>query len=202
MSTLFIQFARAPVPGRVKTRMVPALGEEGACQLHRELLQWTCRNLLATGCHVELWLDADSQDAAIGACAERGADISRRQVGGDLGDRMYNALQDGLGRYTQVILVGSDCPWLTPQQLQCAADELSQQEVVVQPAQDGGYVLIGARRIGPDVFDGVAWGGADVFSQTGARLRQGGYRWAALQALPDVDRPADLPAWEVLRGGA
>ena len=136
---------------------------------------------------------------AVRACESLGLQSVQLQQGADLGERMLHALRDALQRYSQVILVGSDCPWLTPGGLLQAAHALRTAHVVLQPATDGGYVLIGARKVGPDLFEDVPWGSDGVFAETARRLEEGGYRWTALEALPDIDRPEDLPACEALR---
>ena len=101
-----------------------------------------------------------------------------------------------------MILVGSDCPGLDRRYLAAAAQALSQVEIVLGPAIDGGYVLIGATEIIPEVFRDIDWGSSAVYQQTVARLKEEGVPWAALSVMRDIDRPQDLPYWEALRRGA
>jgi uncharacterized protein len=193
---LIIQFAKAPVEGRVKTRMQPELTAGEACELHRQLLRWTFRRLHDSAlAAVELWLDQPSSDAAVRACEKRGNLQQRIQPSGDLGEKMYAALCDGLQRYERVILVGSDCPGIDGDYLQQALLALETCDVVIGPATDGGYVLIGARRIESAVFEGVPWGSSAVLESTVARLKACGLAWQALAPLPDIDRPEDLVHW-------
>jgi glycosyltransferase A (GT-A) superfamily protein (DUF2064 family) len=116
---------------------------------------------------------------------------------------MCHALASGLARSEQVILVGSDCPWLGAGELQSAAAALERASVVLQPALDGGYVLIGTG-VAPQRawFEGIAWGGDRVYADTLDRLRLGGVDWEALGPLPDIDRPEDLPRWRALRAAS
>jgi rSAM/selenodomain-associated transferase 1 len=182
--------------------MFPALSPDQACQLHRELLLWTCGSLLGSGlADVEVWLSEPSDDPAVEQCIALGIAAVRRQCGADLGERMHHAISDGLRRYRQVILVGSDCPAIDRTYLQAALAALARVELVVGPATDGGYVLLGARRIRPELFSGVAWGGCSVFAETVQRADRLGLDWQALPALQDIDRPEDLPAWEHLKQG-
>jgi len=106
-----VQFAREPVPGRVKTRMQPALGPDGACELHRELTLWTLRTLCASDIgSVELSVAGDVGHPFFDECATQGEFALTTQPEGDLGARMYAALSANLARAHKVILVGSDCP--------------------------------------------------------------------------------------------
>lgn len=201
--TLLQQFARAPRAGTVKTRMQPYLSAAQACALHEDLLRWTCGQLLAAGLGpVELWVAGDGDHPALAHCLASGAQGPRSQRGSDLGERMYRALADGLARYRRVLLVGSDCPGLDAAYLAQARAALEHCDVVLGPAEDGGYVLIGARRVTPACFRGVAWGTAEVFAQSALRLESEGLSWRALPPRRDIDRPRDLPYWDACRRAA
>ena len=193
---LLIQFAREPVEGEVKTRLIGALSPGEACQLHCELVQWTCNTLLTAALgDVELAVAGSDGHPLFATCLEQGVVGVTRQRGRDLGERMYNAMVDGLARYERVLLVGSDCPAIDAAYLEEALGALDRVPVVLGPALDGGYVLIGARRVEPGLFSGIPWGGDRVYAQTLQRLRALGLRWAELPALADIDRPADLMHW-------
>ena len=145
-AVLLIQFAKAPQAGRVKTRMMPVLSAQQACALHAELTLWTCRQLLASGQgDVELAVAGDEEHPLFKQCQALGDVSVSQQCGTDLGERMYHAISAGLRRYSAVILVGSDCPAIDPAYLASAVTALQSAPVVVGPAVDGGYVLIGAR---------------------------------------------------------
>jgi rSAM/selenodomain-associated transferase 1 len=196
---LLIQFAKAPVPGEVKTRMMPALSALQACELHQELLLWTCRQLCAARVGtVELWVSGDPDHSVFRQCVRHGVARIQQQAGADLGERMAGAMADGLARYEQVILVGSDCPSIDRRYLQLAAAALAAHSVVLGPADDGGYVLIGANEVKPELFRGIAWGKSGVFAETVALLERHRVNWTALDFLPDIDRPGDLPIWRAL----
>ncbi len=172
--TNVIVFARAPGAGRVKTRLIPLLGEQGAARLHARLLRRSLRTALESNLGpVELW-------------------TTRRQRGADLGARMQHAFAHGLRRAERVVLIGSDCPVLRGSDLHKAARWLAGgADAVFAPAEDGGYALIALRRVSPRLFEGVEWGGARVMSQTRERLVALGWRWRELPEVWDVDRPED-----------
>jgi glycosyltransferase A (GT-A) superfamily protein (DUF2064 family) len=172
--TRVIVFARTPRAGRVKTRLVPLLGEQGAARLHARLLRRALTTALEADLGpVELW-------------------TTRRQRGADLGARMHHAFARSLRRAERVVLIGSDCPALRGSDLRKAARWLAGgADAVFAPAEDGGYALIALRRVSPRLFDGVEWGGAQVMVQTRARLTTLGWRWRELPEVWDVDRPED-----------
>jgi len=179
-------FSRVAAPGRVKTRLIPRLGEWGAARLHGRLTACALRTALAARCGpVELHLTSP----------RRGAKLQR---GADLGERMQRALAAALRRHRAAILIGADCPALRPADLRRAARLLAGGcDVVLGPAEDGGYVLVGARRLPPRLFSNISWGAASVYGETTKRLS--GYRWRALRTLWDVDRPEDVERLKALR---
>ena len=194
--TLMIQFAREPLPGQVKTRMLPELSPEQACELHRELVLWTSRTLTASGVgEVELAVAGSTASPLFQQCRAMGISSVKPQQGKGLGERMCRALEEGLQRYRKVILVGSDCPQIDSAYLQGAADMLDDCDVVLGPATDGGYVLIGVRELDPQWFEGVAWGTETVYEETRSNLQATATTWRALPVLQDIDRPEDLPLW-------
>jgi rSAM/selenodomain-associated transferase 1 len=189
-----IVFARAPQPGRVKTRLVPRLGAWGAARLQARLTRRTLRTAQAARCGpVELHGAPRARHAFFLRCARDSKIALRGQRGRDLGERMFNALAEGLRRHRAAILVGTDCPALRARDLRRAARALAGGcAAVIAPAEDGGYPLIGLRRVSPRLFEGIAWGGGEVFARTAERLARLGWRWRALRTLWDVDRPEDL----------
>ena len=106
---------------------------------------------------------------------------------------------EALERFERVILVGSDCPGLDDAYLAQAVDSLQQASVVLGPAEDGGYVLIGARQVSREMFAAIDWGSSQVYAQTLARLQDIGCDWLSLPAQVDIDRPEDIVHWESLR---
>lgn len=196
----FIQFARAPQAGRVKTRMIPHLSAPQACELHCQLVRWTCRRLLEARLgEVELSVAGDTSDALFAQCLSFGVAHVSRQRGADLGERMYHAMQRGLQTSEKVVLVGSDCPGIDRDYLHAALEALDRVPVVFGPAADGGYVLVGATAIYHELFQGINWGTREVLAQTLSAVRRLGVGWVELPALVDIDRPADLPIWQAFQ---
>ncbi len=182
-------FARAPVPGEAKTRLIPLLGAAGAAELQARLLRRTVETALAAFlAPVQLWCTPDCDHPAFRAWPE----VSRHlQQGGELGERMAHALSSGLRRAERVVLIGTDCPGLDAAYLQRALEFLADHDVVLGPAEDGGYVLIGCRRP-VEIFHRIDWGTDRVLLQTRERLREAGIGWRELPLRWDVDRPPDL----------
>ena len=179
--------SRAPIPGQTKTRLIPALGAEGAADLHRRFLNTTVRSALQAGLGpVTLWCTPDTSHPEFAACAALGPLTLCPQASGDLGQRMLATING------PTLIIGTDCPALTPAHLQQAAAALNQHDAVLIPAEDGGYVLIGLRQAEPAVFADMTWGSATVFEQTRQHLRDTGLSWHELPALWDVDEPVDL----------
>ena len=114
------------------------------------------------------------------------------QVGQDLGARLAHAARSALTRAAAVILVGADCPELSPDYLGAALAALEQQDAVLGPALDGGYVLLGLRAVDDTLFERMPWGSDRVAALTGQRLDALGWRWSSLACLRDIDRPEDL----------
>jgi rSAM/selenodomain-associated transferase 1 len=191
-------FSRAPVPGEAKTRLIPLLGEDGAADAQRAMtwrtLQTACAVADAT---VSLWCAGDMCHPFLEECASHFNLRRHAQADGDLGLRMAHCLQTLLATHGKALLIGSDCPAFDIGALVAAALALDAARMVFTPAEDGGYVLAGARRGGlePSCFSDVAWSTAQVMDQTRQRLRQAGWLpgrdWREMPALWDVDTPAD-----------
>ena len=191
---MIIVFARAPVPGRAKTRLIPRLGEWGAARLHARLVRRALQTAAAAGCG-PVELHATQRHSLL-----RSMGPLRLQRGADLGARMHHAISVSLRKHDRAILIGADCPELKPRDLQRAARLLKGAcDAVLAPAQDGGYGLVAVRKISPSLFEGVAWGGPGVYAQTLQRLEKLGYRWRALRTVWDLDRPEDLERFRSLR---
>ncbi len=183
-------FARVPVVGQVKTRLIPALGAAGACQLHERLLARILGVLQQQNlCAVELWLDGPGSHPLLDPLA-----FPRYlQRGADLGARMAQAMDRALQRYRQVLIIGTDTPTLDAAYLALALEALQgDADVVLGPALDGGYVLIGCKGKHWPLFDAIDWGTASVLQQTLAQAARAGLSCHLLEPQPDVDRPEDL----------
>jgi rSAM/selenodomain-associated transferase 1 len=196
-----IVFCRNPSPGRAKTRLQPKLGAWGAARLQRRLSMRAMRTARAADCgEVELHATPRHRNAFFRYCADSFGLALKPQRGTDLGERMYRALKQALRRHRAVILIGSDCPALSPRDLRHAERLLRGAcDVVLAPTLDGGYALIGARRVSRALFMGIEWGAARVFQETQQRLESSGYRWRVLRTVWDVDRPEDLERLRSLR---
>jgi rSAM/selenodomain-associated transferase 1 len=177
-------FARAPLAGRVKTRIARRIGDSAAAKLHRALVRTALQAARAARCGpVELHVTqrhAFFRTLGVPVHLQRGA---------DLGARMYRALR----RHRRAIIIGADAPALMPADIARAARWLqSGAHIVLAPAEDGGYALLGARRLTPALFSAVAWGSDEVLAQTLGNAARAGLRCKLLSTVWDVDRPEDL----------
>ncbi|MEB3278800.1 MAG: TIGR04282 family arsenosugar biosynthesis glycosyltransferase [Lyngbya sp.] len=190
-----IIFTRYPEPGKTKTRLIPALGTEGAAEFHRQMTEKTVKlvrefaafypvstEICYTGGNGELmrdWLGADLR--------------YNLQGSGDLGDRLRESFQGAfeLGK-TAVMAIGTDCPDLSLEILFQAFEKLKKGDIVLGPADDGGYYLIGLSRFIPEVFIGINWGSSEVFQQTITVCERLNLAVELLPQLADIDRPEDL----------
>ena len=187
-------FAKAPVPGRVKTRLAGQLGSRGAAALYKKLLRRTLSIARAARlCSVELWCAPDGRHGFFIACRREYGVRLRRQCGGDLGRRMNQALNRTLAAHRFAVLIGGDCVSLGAAELRAALTRLATgRDAVLGPARDGGYLLVGLRQPRPALFRGIAWGTPAVLAATRRRLRRSGADWAELSPGWDVDTSADL----------
>lgn len=184
--------AKAPVAGYAKTRLIPQLGPAGAARLQRALTARTLRTALAAQLGpVTLWCAPDARHRFFRALRRNTPVALEDQASGDLGDRMHAAFEHAGA--TPLLLVGTDCPALTPQHLIAAAGRLlAGDDAVFHPAEDGGYVLVGLRRPQAPLFQHMVWSTARVMADTHARAAALGLQLHVAQTLWDVDEPADL----------
>ncbi len=192
-----IVFAKAPVVGYAKRRLIPLLGATGAASLHA----WLVEHLLTRLAHLPvkkyLYAAPDTDHPLLRRSAGRNGFTLVAQHGADLGARMADALATGLRESTRVLLMGSDIPDLDAELLAWAQQALTPETpLVLVPTEDGGYALVGVMGALPPIFSGMAWGGEQVLQETRSRLRQAGVAWREWpRPLRDLDRPADLHAW-------
>ena len=209
-----IIFTRYPVPGKTKTRMIPALGEEGAAELHSRMAEYILLNLLSL-CNeksreiaiyfsggdrvlMQAWLDP-----VISSFLAKNSDLRinpisyHAQVGEDLGERMQGAFEDGFkNKIKKTIIIGTDCPDLNQNIIEEAFFALNSQDVIIGPASDGGYYLIGLSQFLPILFNNIDWGSDRVLSQTKSIIEQEKLSVYYLQTLTDIDQPDELYLWE------
>ncbi len=195
----FAILAKAPVAGLAKTRLLPVLGAAAAARAQRRFtlntLQVTSQTALGP---VTLWCAPNADHRFFRAVQRTTGMVCINQPQGDIGARMRHAFEQHFAHHAKgpLVLVGTDCPGLAPGHLQQAAQALEQHDVVLIPAEDGGYVLIGMRVLVPQVFEGIAWSTPHVMAQTRDQLRRAGVSWLELPTLWDVDEPAD---WQRLQ---
>lgn len=206
MTERLIIFTRYPRPGKAKTRLIPALGAEGAATLQRQMTEHTLnqvKNLqvknLAPDLSVEIWFADDP--AGQGQMQDwLGTEwVYQSQGEGDLGDRLITAFRTAFAAgMERVVVIGTDCPGLDGDRLSQAFQALQDHDLVLGDATDGGYYLIGLQRSRPELFKGIDWGTAAVRSQTVAIAQQLNLTIAHLPALSDIDYPEDLPVWQAV----
>ncbi|TMJ12492.1 MAG: glycosyltransferase [Alphaproteobacteria bacterium] len=184
--TRIVIFAKAPVPGQVKTRLVPALGSEGAARLAQEMLEHTVEEALATGLSVELCGDPDPSTWYQGPPL-----LLSAQGEADLGARLARAAERVL-KEEPILLIGTDCPGLNRHRLLKAARALETNDAVLLPAEDGGYVLLGLTRFDKSLFEEIAWSTPTVSFETIERIESLGWSLHLGETLWDVDEPQDL----------
>ena len=187
--------ARAPVPGLTKTRLIPSIGAHAAAVLQERLTERTVATALAAAIGpVTLWCAPDPSHASFRDLVVRLRVTLKQQAEGDLGALMLAAMAASGG---PTLVIGSDCPAFTAEHLRAAANALHERaDVVLIPAEDGGYVLIGARSAHAELFTGIAWGTATVLAETRTRISALGLACVELAPLWDVDTESDLARLE------
>lgn len=182
--------ARAPIPGQAKTRLIAALGPDGAARLQELFIRNTVEKaVMADIGPVVLWVTPDTGHPIFAECSARWNIPLLLQPEGDLGFRMFTALASTLG---PALVIGTDCPALMATHLQACADSLKRNDAVFIPAEDGGYVLVGMRNAHRLLFDDIAWSTPSVMAITRQRLETLEWRWEEPTMLWDVDNTHDL----------
>ncbi len=183
-------FAKPPVEGKVKTRLIPDLGVAKATQVYRYCLQYTLDLVKQSGYRYQIWLTDKTRDSIFNA------EPYHLQQGTNLGSRMWQAIDSQLreGKHTQseILLIGSDCLDLNYFHFQQAISALSTHDIVLTPAHDGGFALIGCRVIDAQLFNRVKWGSNEVFIQTVNNAQSLGYQISILESVRDIDTLEDL----------
>jgi rSAM/selenodomain-associated transferase 1 len=183
--------ARAPIPGFAKTRLIPALGAEGAAALQAKLIARAVETACAAAIGpVTLWAAPDETHVIFQDMRARHGVTLARQPDGDLGARMLAAFVAARG---PALVIGTDAPALTAEHLRMAADVLrGGRDAVLLPVEDGGYALIETRKPQPSLFSDIPWSTPRVMDETRRRLRERSLVWRELATLWDIDVPADL----------
>ena len=184
-------FARWPEPGKAKTRLIPAVGAEGAAKVYAKLLELTVREARESGLPFHLRVTGDDPQRFRDWL---GDDLDVRDQGdGDLGEKLTRVPTPG-------IMIGSDCPGLTAALLREAASVLPNREAVIGPAEDGGYWLLGLAKPCPELFTDMAWSTREVYPETLRRMEALGIAPHLLPELADIDTGEDLEKWPELLG--
>ena len=188
-----ILFAKAPIAGAVKTRLIPVIGAESAAQLHRRLAVHLLETLIEADVGpVEICCTPDTSHPFFLDCQQRFGVALTAQREGNLGERMRHAFERVLSTAPCALIVGADCPSISVGDIRAAATQLASHAAALIPADDGGYVLIGVRHTHPDMFAGIDWGNATVLAAQRECFRALGWRWWEGATRWDVDRPEDL----------
>lgn len=210
----WVVLTKAPIPGLVKTRLIPELGEQAACDLYVELLkrmESSLKRVLASdisqvasqvtsqteSAQVALWIAGDVGHGAFQSWASF-ATFYQQPVEGDLGVRMAIAVKSALSRNRIPVLIGVDVPDLNEAYLLNCIKTLATHELVISPAEDGGYGLLGMRQFYPELFTNKKWGGNTVFNSTVSDIDRLGIQAAYLPIVWDVDEPADVKRFHLL----
>jgi rSAM/selenodomain-associated transferase 1 len=197
---LLLVFAKAPRPGAVKTRLAEAVGAETAAQLYRLLAERELQHTRPAAGEYQRVVLFTPADAAEEMAHWLPGEALRPQTGGDLGERMASAFAEAFAvGARRVVLIGTDVPWLSRESVADALRRLDEVELVLGPADDGGYYLIGLSRPMPGLFRGIAWSTPSVLGATVDRASALGLSVQLLEPLPDIDVLEDLRRhWERL----
>ena len=195
--SVLLIFCKAPIPGQVKTRLTPTLSPEQAAAVHRQLSRRTLDMATNSGlCPVHLYCSPSTDHVFFTESANCYQLTLQTQSGTDLGERMHQALCSSLEHFNHALLIGCDCPSLTSNDLKAALTALTQDhDLIIGPAEDGGYVLIGMNSPQPELFNRIPWGTPDVLQLTQRRAETLKLKSYQLARQWDVDTPADLQRW-------
>lgn len=187
---LLLIFIKNPEPGKVKTRLAETIGEEKAYQVYRRLLQHTLKAAAGVDAARQVWYSSfiDGDDGISETVFEK-----KLQQGNDLGGRMSHAFEAGFKRGAgKMVIIGSDCPDISPEIIEQAYHALKTKEIVIGPAKDGGYYLLGMNHYYPELFTGIEWSTGRVLSQTMEKTRKTSLGVYLLPELTDIDTKDDL----------
>lgn len=185
-------FAKAPVAGEVNTRLIPDIGIEAATALQSELILSRLKSLDEIKlCATQLWCSPDVSHSFFLNCQKQYNIKLNEQSGNDLGVRMSLAIKESLQKFKHVVLIGTDAPSLTIAHIETAIKQLANNDVVIAPAEDGGYVLIGMSQHCDDVFQKVEWGSDAVLDITLEKIRKNNLTSFDLELCWDIDRVED-----------
>lgn len=193
-------FTKTPELGKTKTRLIPALGINGAYNVHVKLLKYTLK-LTTEINNIDFFLHYTSKknNQWLLSLASKHNLLTQVQTGKDLGKRMFNAAKTSLTQYSHCIIIGIDCPELSIHYIEQANKHLSTgYDAVIGPAYDGGYVLIGINKANKDIFNNIEWGSDSVFNSTIEIFKRLNLQFKTLATLHDVDKKEDLQYFNLI----
>jgi uncharacterized protein len=193
-NSVILVFCKAPIPGQVKTRLMPYLKGEEAARLHCELTEKTLHTATKNNlCEIQLWCSPSTDHPFFTLLSQKYSIELFVQQGTDLGERMHRAFYQALTRFSSAIIIGCDCPSLTSDDIEQALCHLTEgKPCVLGPAEDGGYVLIGLKKPQPILFEEMPWGTGEVLGLTRAKLQNLNLDYHELTTQWDLDTVADL----------
>jgi uncharacterized protein len=193
-------FVKAPIPGRVKTRLAGELGPRGAAEVYRRMGRQVVTATVGRGYRTTVWFTPRSKGLLVREWLDSVDMVAfRPQVGTGLGARLSAAFaREFRAGARRVVMIGSDCPGVDRAVVREAFRALAKRDLVLGPAVDGGYYLIGLAAPAPGLFRGIAWSTEAVAGQTLARAAALGLSYQALSPLRDVDTARDAQAWGLL----
>ncbi|WP_340105245.1 TIGR04282 family arsenosugar biosynthesis glycosyltransferase [Rhodohalobacter sp. 8-1] len=183
-------FIKNPVEGKVKTRLAASVGSTNALQVYKKLLRHTQDVAIQVDCDRQVWYSSmiDRRDSWNTDLFDK-----KLQQGDDLGERMSVAFRKGFETgYKNVVIIGSDCPDLTPQHIDKAFEELESNDAVIGPSKDGGYYLLGLTGVRPELFNDIAWSTPEVYEKTTELFGRLEMSFSTLEILNDIDTLEDL----------
>ena len=185
-------FLRKPEKGKVKTRLAATTGDDAALAIYKELISITLGQVTLLGIPTYLFYEGGIPEVE----TQIPGFTYLLQSPGDLGHKMADALTFVLNRHRKAVIIGSDCPYLDAYILRESFSALAETDIVIGPALDGGYYLIGCKKMHPTLFDGIQWSTSTVLDQTRARIREANLTCTDLQPLEDIDTEED---WKKFR---
>lgn len=192
-STRLVIFVKAPRPGQVKTRLAAGLGESAACAAYKRIVEQLMENLRGLE-NIEIRFSPDDAEGELRQWLGENF-IFTPQGSGDLGEKLHRAFQENFDAGAErVVVIGSDCPYVTPEDIEAAWSSLAAHDVVLGPASDGGYWLVGLRELQPVLFKNIPWSAESVLETTLTRVREAQLSFQLLHKLDDIDVLED---WQI-----
>ena len=193
-------FAKSPIAGKCKTRLIPFLSAEQACDVYKELITHCLNNLKSlNNIDINIYCHPDTTHPFLQNLSQTYTATLVKQQGDNLGQRMFNAIKTSLKTYDKCVLIGTDCPTLDSTYINNAFTQLNSANLVLGPAEDGGYGLIGANKIEASLFENIIWGTASVLKQSLKNIKMAKYTHHLLPSCWDIDTPDDFKRYQTYK---